>query len=130
MSGEQYSTILSVLADKLTEQENKILLQQWEIDDLKNRPPETVEVEKLPDDVAGELERLRAELAQARSGEVTPVREIEIKLRIQWVQLTQGFEGLLRLVKELDGRDPEKGAQYAAAVAKLCDAMKGKVQGA
>lgn len=35
MSGEQYNAILSALADKMIEQENKILLQKWEIDDLK-----------------------------------------------------------------------------------------------
>ena len=37
MSGEQYSAILSALADKILEKDNKILLQQWEIDDLKKK---------------------------------------------------------------------------------------------
>lgn len=37
MSGEQYSAILSALADKINEQSNKILLQKWEIDDLKKK---------------------------------------------------------------------------------------------
>lgn len=37
MSGEQYSAILSALADSLNEKDNKIMLQQWEIDDLKKK---------------------------------------------------------------------------------------------
>lgn len=37
MSGEQYSAILSALADSLNEKDNKILLQQWGIDDLKKK---------------------------------------------------------------------------------------------
>ena len=112
------------------------------IKDLKAREPETVEVERVPDDVAAELQRLKAELEKYQQGtssapdgapspkgegEVTPVKEIEIKLRIEWLHLTQGFEGLVRLVGELNQRDPEKGKNFAGAVAKLCDAMKAKV---
>lgn len=37
MSGEQYNAVLSALADKMIAQENKILVQQWEIDDLKKK---------------------------------------------------------------------------------------------
>lgn len=98
------------------------------IRDLKAREPETVEVERVPEDVAAELERLKAELQKYHDGEaVTPVREIEIRLRIEWLHLTHGFEGLVKLVGELNQRDPEKGKNYAGAVAKLCDAMKAKV---
>lgn len=97
------------------------------IKDLKAREPETVEVERVPDDVAAELERLKAELQKYQQGEtVTPVKEIEIKLRIEWLHLTQGFEGLVKLVGELNQRDPEKGKNFAGAVMKLCDAMKAK----
>ena len=98
------------------------------IKDLKAREPETVEVERVPEDVAAELQRLKAELEKYQQGaEVTPVKEIEIRLRIEWLHLTQGFEGLVRLVDELTQRDPEKGKNFAGAVAKLCDAMKAKV---
>ena len=98
------------------------------IKDLKAREPVTVEVERVPDDVAAELKRLKAELEKYQQGaEVTPVKEIEIKLRIEWLHLTQGFEGLVKLVGELNQRDPEKGKNFAGAVAKLCDAMKAKV---
>lgn len=112
------------------------------IKDLKAREPETVEVERVPEDVAAELQRLKAELEKYQQGtssapdgapspkgegEVTPVKEIEIKLRIEWLHLTQGFEGLVRLVGELTQRDPEKGKNFAGAVMKLCDAMKAKV---
>lgn len=100
------------------------------IEDLKARGPETVEVERVPDDVAAELQRLKAELEKYQQGEtITPVKEIEIKLRIEWLHLTQGFEGLVKLVGELNQRDPEKGKNFAGAVAKLCDAMKQKVEG-
>lgn len=101
------------------------------IKDLKAREPETVEVERVPEDVAAELERLRAELEKSRAndGEVTPVKEIEIKLRISWYQLTRGFEELLTLVAQLNQRDPDKGKNYVGAVMKLCDAMKQKVEG-
>ena len=37
MSGEQYNAILSALADKMIEQDCKILRQKWEIDDLKKK---------------------------------------------------------------------------------------------
>lgn len=43
MNGEQYSTILSALADKLIEQENKITLQNWQIEDLKKKLSEAVQ---------------------------------------------------------------------------------------
>lgn len=112
------------------------------IKDLEGREIETVEVERVPDDVAKEMERLKAELRKYQEntssapagapspqgeGVVTPVREIEIKLRIEWLHLTQGFEGLVKLVGELNQRDPEKGKNFAGAVMKLCDAMKAKV---
>ncbi len=98
------------------------------IKDLKAREPETVEVERVPDDVAAELQRLKDELQKYQEGEtVTPVREIEIKLRISWYQLTKGFEELTHLVGELNQRDPDKGKNYCGAVMKLCDAMKAKV---
>lgn len=103
-----------------------------QIKDLKDREPETVEVEvvKVPEDVAAEMARLRAELEKYREGEtVTPVREIEIKVRIAWYQLTQRFDELIQLVGELNQRDPDKGKNYAGAVTKLCDAMKGKIGG-
>ena len=104
-------------------------LANAQLEDLKNREPETVEVERVPDDVAAELERLRAELEKSRAndGEVTHVKEIEIKLRISWYQLTRGFEELLTLVAQLNQRDPDKGKNYVGAVMKLCDAMKAKV---
>ena len=103
-------------------------LANAQLEDLKNREPETIEVERVPDDVAAELEQLKAELQKYHDGEqVTPVKEIEIKLRISWYQLTQGFEELTNLVGELIQRDPDKGKNYAGAVMKLCDAMKAKV---
>lgn len=37
MSGEQYDVILSALADQMIAKDNKILLQQWEIEDLKKK---------------------------------------------------------------------------------------------
>ena len=110
--------------DKLKQADNRVR-------ELETREPETVEVEveRVPDDVTAELERLRAELEKSRAndGEVTPVKEIEIKLRISWYQLTRGFEELLTLVAQLNQRDPDKGKNYAGAVMKLCDAMKAKV---
>ena len=105
-------------------------LANAQLEDLKNREPETVEVVRVPDDVAAELEQLKAELQKYHDGEqVTPVKEIEIKLRISWYQFTQGFEELTKLVGELNQRDPDKGKNYAGAVAKLCDAMKARVEG-
>ena len=99
------------------------------IKDLEEREPETVEVERVPEDVAAELERLKAELQKYQAGEtVTPVKEIEIKLRIAWYQLTRQFDELMQLVGEMNQRDPDKGKNYAGAVAKLCDAMKAKVR--
>lgn len=43
MNGEQYNAILSALADKLNEQENQIMLQKWQIEDLKNKLAEAVQ---------------------------------------------------------------------------------------
>lgn len=37
MSGEQYDVVLSALADKMIEKDKTILLQQWEIEDLKQK---------------------------------------------------------------------------------------------
>lgn len=116
--------------DRLKEARDKLKQADKRVRELETREPETVEVEvaRVPEDVAAELEQLKAELQKYHDGEqVTPVKEIEIKLRISWYQLTQGFEELLTLVAQLNQRDPDKGKNYVGAVMKLCDAMKAKV---
>lgn len=37
MNGKQYDVVLSALADKIIEKDKTILLQQWEIEDLKQK---------------------------------------------------------------------------------------------
>lgn len=37
MTNEQYETIIGILADKIKEQDNKIAVQEWQIESLEKK---------------------------------------------------------------------------------------------
>lgn len=98
---------------KLTEAEKLI-------GELEAAEPQVREVERVPDDVAEELARLRA--AAGRS-------DAETRLRLGYERLLKEFEtveGLLAAVREADA---ETGAKYAAAIAKAARMMAERIEG-
>lgn len=83
-----------------------------EIDKLKARGPERVEV--VPEAVQAELERLRAQ---------KPRGEAEVRFRLAFERLGAEFRAVTAILAEVNAEDAEKGAKYAAAVAKACQSM-------
>lgn len=99
---------------KLTEAEARIA-------ELERAEPQRVEVERIPDDVAAELEKLRA--AAGRS-------DAETRLRLGYERLTKEFEAVRALLKTLIAEDAEAGGKYAAAIGKAARKMAEMIEGA
>lgn len=93
---------------------------QAKIAELESAEPEVREVEKIPEAVAAELERLRA--AGSRSENV-------MKLRLGYERLMAEFKAVEALLAALRVENPDEAAKYAAAIGKACDAMKGRLEG-
>lgn len=93
---------------------------QAKIAELESAEPEVREVEKIPEAVAAELERLRA--AGSRS-------EAVLKLRLGYERLMAEFKAVEALLAALRVENPDEAAKYAAAIGKACDAMKGRLEG-
>ena len=83
-----------------------------EIDRLKAREPERVEV--VPPEIEAELERLRAQ---------KPRGEAEVRFRLAFERLGAEFRAVTAILAEVNAEDADKGAKYAAAVAKACQSM-------
>lgn len=88
-----------------------------ELEALKSREPETVEVERVPEAVARELEQLRAQVGdRARS-------EAVVVLRAAYERLVQDMEALEVLLQDVAAQDADTGARYAQALSKACRTM-------
>lgn len=91
---------------------------QEKIAELESAEPEVREVERIPEAVAAELERLRA--AGSRS-------EAVLKLRLGYERLMAEFKAVEALLKAVAAEDPAEGEHYANALAKACELMKGRL---
>lgn len=86
-------------------------------DQLKDKPVEVSAaevVEKIPEEVAQELEQLRAKAGQS---------EAVAKFRVQFDSLTKDFNDMLVTLNEIWDQDPEAYEKYKGAVVKLIDRM-------
>lgn len=84
---------------------------------LQEKPMEvsaTEIVENIPDDVAKELEQLRAKAGQS---------EALAKFRVQFDTLTKGFNDILGTLDEIKGQSYEDYKKYQGAIVKLIDRM-------
>lgn len=98
-----------------------------EIDDLRNRAPETVEVERIPDDVAAELEKLRAENAALKSGQGKP----RSNLVEQYVYLVKrfnvAFSEITGLIIDIREEDAAKADECQATLKKVLEGLRGRL---
>lgn len=98
-----------------------------EIDDLRNRAPETVEVERIPDDVAAELEKLRAENAALKNGQGKP----RSNLVEQYVYLVKrfnvAFSEITGLILDIKEEDAAKADECQATLKKVLEGLRGRL---
>lgn len=98
---------------KLTEAEARIA-------ELEAAEPEVREVEKVPEAVAAELERLRAQSRQSDG---------VARLKLGYERLLDEFRAVEALVAAVRQEDAETGAKYAAAIAKGARMMAERIEG-
>lgn len=103
---------------------------QGEIAKLMAREPERVEVpvERIPDDVAAELERLRAENEALRGAQGRP-RSSRVE---QFVYLVKRFGAAFgemdALIGEIRAEDAEKAVECRATLIKALDGLKRRIE--
>lgn len=110
---------------RLQEAQERTAKLEEELAALKAAPIETatIEVEKIPEEVAAELARLRQE-AEERSAQAALQGEGEKQKALFAVRFTivqEGFNELLRLVRSMEEGDRER---YEGAMKKLLAAMQ------
>lgn len=110
---------------RLQEAQERTAKLEEELAALKAAPIETatIEVEKIPDEVAAELARLRQE-AEERSAQAALQGEGEKQKALfaaRFALVQEGFNELLRLVRSMEEGDRER---YEGAMKKLLAAMQ------
>lgn len=110
---------------RLQEAQERTAKLEEELAALKAAPIETatIEVEKIPDEVAAELARLRQE-AEERSAQAALQGEGEKQKALfaaRFALVQEGFNELLRLVRNMDEEDRDR---YQCAIRKLLAAMQ------
>ena len=98
------------------------------ISELEARTPETVEVERIPEDVAAELERLRAENDSLRSGQGT-ARAPKVE---QFVYLVRRFGAafgeLTDAIAQIAAEDTAKAWECRQTLIKVMDGLAGRLR--
>lgn len=98
------------------------------ISELETRAPETVEVERIPDDVAAELERLRAENDSLRSGQ-GKARAPKVE---QFVYLVKRFGAafgeLTDAIAQIAAEDAAKAWECRQTLIKVMDGLAGRLR--
>lgn len=110
---------------RLQEAQERTAKLEEELAAMKAAPIETatIEVEKIPDEVAAELARLRQE-AEERSAQAALQGEGEKQKALfaaRFALVQEGFNELLRLVRNMDEEDRDR---YQGAIMKLLAAMQ------
>ena len=110
---------------RLQEAQERTAKLEEELAALKAAPIETatIEVEKIPDEVAAELARLRQE-SEERSAQAALQGEGEKQKALfaaRFALVQEGFNELLRLVRNMDEEDRDR---YQGAIMKLLAAMQ------
>lgn len=107
------------LEEELSIAKAEALAMASEVEELKNKPIETAIVEKIPDDVQSELDRLRAAATQPVLDADMQKKRANFAVRFEAVQ--QDFNSLLDALNELDDADREK---FGLALSKLLSSMQ------
>ena len=98
--------------NRANETQNRLTEAEARIRELQAREPERVEV--VPPEIEAELQRLRSTAARG---------EAEVRFRLAFSRLGQEFQAVQGILAEVVAEDADKGAKFAAAVAKACQSM-------
>lgn len=98
-----------------------------ELEDLKNRAPETVEVEVVPADVAAELEKLRAENAALRNGQGKPRSNLVEQFVYLVKRFNVAFSELTGLIIDIKEEDDSKAAECQETLKKVLEGLRARL---
>ena len=98
-----------------------------ELEDLKNRAPETVEVEVVPADVAAELEKLRAENAALRNGQGKPRSNLVEQFVYLVKRFNVAFSELTNLLTDILAEDAAKAAECQETLKKVLEGLRARL---
>lgn len=98
-----------------------------EIDDLRNRVPETVEVERIPDDVAAELEKLRAENQALKSGQGKPRSNLVEQFVYLVKRFNVAFSEITGLIIDIKEEDAAKADECQATLKKVLEGLRARL---
>lgn len=115
-------------ADKnFTSINKKLIAANNEIDDLKRREPETVEVERIPDDVAAELEKLRAENAALKNGQGKPRSNLVEQFVYLVKRFNVAFSEITGLIIDIRAEDEAKAEECQGTLKKVLEGLRAKL---
>jgi chromosome segregation ATPase len=100
--------------------QRKLSEAEARIAELEAAEPQVREVEKVPEAVAAELEKLRAQSRQSDG---------VARLKLGYERLLDEFRAVEALVAAVRKEDAETGAKYAAAIAKGARMMAERIEG-
>lgn len=98
-----------------------------ELEDLKNRAPETVEVEVVPADVAAELEKLKAENAALRNGQGKPRSNLVEQFVYLVKRFNVAFSELTGLIIDIKEEDDSKAAECQETLKKVLEGLRARL---
>lgn len=115
-------------ADKnFTSINKKLIAANNEIDDLKRREPETVEVERIPEEVAAELEKLKAENAALKNGQGKPRSNLVEQFVYLVKRFNVAFSELTGLIIDIKEEDDSKAAECQGTLKKVLENLRGRL---
>lgn len=98
-----------------------------ELEDLKARGPETVEVEVVPNDVAAELEKLRAENAALKNGQGKPRSNLVEQFVYLVKRYNVAFSEITGLIIDIKAEDEAKAEECQATLKKVLEGLRAKL---
>lgn len=98
-----------------------------ELEDLKNRAPETVEVEVVPADVAAELEKLKAENAALKNGQGKPRSNLVEQFVYLVKRFNVAFSELTGLIIDIKEEDDSKAAECQGTLKKVLEGLRARL---
>lgn len=98
-----------------------------ELEDLKNRAPETVEVERIPDDVAAELEKLKAENAALKNSQGKPRSNLVEQFVYLVKRFNVAFSELTGLIIDIRAEDEAKAEECQGTLKKVLENLRGRL---
>lgn len=113
--------------EKRREMEGYLANADAEIDDLRNRAPETVEVERIPDDVAAELEKLRAENAALKNGQGKPRSNLVEQFVYLVKRFNVAFSEIMGLIFDIREEDEAKAMECRETLKKVLEGLRAKL---